>query len=630
MGECCKPVVLLAPVVPNLPDGCNEAMEQYIQNLEREKICARNPVGENDFNFITPHEARILARIGGLVVKHRADKVVEVSVGEPRLVKLAREELFNMLSPEQQEVRKQFNYLPWNYEFPKKMRLPCEHTQTVTQPIKDVFVYAVGNILYNGKTYAANCRHRVSQGDEHPWCLICLIENNIAPKCARGCYLCAVMNDTAMAGRMVLADKYLTELKESGKVTTAATLIRSDILTQMDADLAEEAELGKLAWPKEWNASYKGYIRSATRIPFHYPMSTAAKCRRTSAAFKTKLKRHFVAMKRTWREWKESLETQTPKSRPQVAKRSKGRPGSGKKQTPKRPARKRKAKSINTADNGSGDDGSHSDASKTGPPTPKRKRRHHKRVPEVIRSTNHRLGAWMADKSSKCRPFTRNDHANETYDYSRASAAAKALYPDVGCYPDPVNVPGTRSRQRTLLLPTTRVLKKVNRAMARYVKQPSIFKPNLKMTSRHHDDATTHTMINQEVLVNDADQRGRFPSDNCLVYVTQGELRRQEYLLRQQCRALEVNDRLMTVLLNVSADTSDQYSANINALVDGVRNAHEVHMRTAPELLGSTIQMRVRDNCIRKGFPKEEFDKQFSLGFPDYGGNEPMRDTVLG
>ena len=53
-------------------------------------------------------------------------------------------------------------------------------------------------------------------------------------------------------------------------------------------------------------------------------------------------------------------------------------------------------------------------------------------------------------------------------------------------------------------------------------------------------------------------------------------------------------------------------------------------MRTAPELLGSTIQMRVRDNCIRKGFPKEEFDNQFSLGFADYGGTDPMRDTVLG
>ena len=150
-------------------------------------------------------------------------------------------------------------------------------------------------------------------------------------------------NDTAMAGRMVLADKYLTELKESGKVVTAATLIRSDILTQMDADLAEEAELGKLAWPKEWNASYKGYTRSATRIPFHYPMSTSARCKVKWAGFKAKLRRHFDTMKRTWREWKESLETQTPKSRPQVARRSKGRPGSGKKPTPKRPSRKRKA-----------------------------------------------------------------------------------------------------------------------------------------------------------------------------------------------------------------------------------------------------------------------------------------------
>ena len=59
---------------------------------------------------------------------------------------------------------------------------------------------------------------------------------------------------------MVLADKYLTKLKENGKIMTAATLIRSDIKTQIDANLAEEAELGKIAWPIEWNVSYKGYI----------------------------------------------------------------------------------------------------------------------------------------------------------------------------------------------------------------------------------------------------------------------------------------------------------------------------------------------------------------------------------
>ena len=76
--------------------------------------------------------------------------------------------------------------------------------------------------------------------DEHPWCLICLITANIPPKCGRSCYICAVMSETAISNRTILAEKYLGEIKEHGKITTAATLIRSDIHTQMEADLAEE------------------------------------------------------------------------------------------------------------------------------------------------------------------------------------------------------------------------------------------------------------------------------------------------------------------------------------------------------------------------------------------------------
>ena len=630
MADCCKNIVSMTLQQVKLNNTVDSAVIKYIKHFEAEEQVIK-AFSKDSVEFITHNEMRTLANIGGFVVKRTSNKKAEVTLGEHHKIPLAREELFSMLTPEQQEVRLRYGYLPWNWTYPDKVRVPCEHTATVTQPIRDVFINTIGNILYNGKLYAANCRHRVSQGDEHPWCLICLINANIPPKCGRSCYICAVMSETAISNRTILAEKYLGEIKEHGKITTAATLIRSDIHTQVEADLAEEDELGRLDWPKEWGTSYKGYVYSATRIPYHYPVSQGARFSHNTATFRDKLKRHFVVMKRKWREWKDKPTAAKPMPRKQVARRSAGKPGTSKQSEEKPNPRKRKADEVKTP-SGEGDESEHnSEDDDSGPKTPPPKRRSHKRVPEVIRSSNHRLGAWKSKTNNKCTINTANNSRSENFDYSEASSAAQALQPDVGTLLPPAQY-GTRSRLRTQLLPTQQVVKKINRAMRRYVNKPSIFKPDLKTTSRQHNDVTTVTKINPEVLVSSADDKGKYPTDNCLVYITQAELRRQEYLLRQQCRALEVNDRLITVLLNTFKDTTDPFNALIHSLADGIRNAHTVHMRTAPEMLGTTIQIRVRDNCIRRGYPKEEFDRQFALGFADYENNnqDQMRTSVLG
>jgi hypothetical protein len=56
----------------------------------------------------------------------------------------------------------QFDFADWQPELP-------------TNDNWREFKYAPTNIRMNGKTYAANCRHRTVDWDEHPWCVHCLI-----------------------------------------------------------------------------------------------------------------------------------------------------------------------------------------------------------------------------------------------------------------------------------------------------------------------------------------------------------------------------------------------------------------------------------------------------------------------
>ena len=49
----------------------------------------------------------------------------------------------------------------------------------VVKETRITFIYALGNILYNGECYAANCKHRVSMWDEHPWCTPCILEKRV-------------------------------------------------------------------------------------------------------------------------------------------------------------------------------------------------------------------------------------------------------------------------------------------------------------------------------------------------------------------------------------------------------------------------------------------------------------------
>jgi hypothetical protein len=119
-------------------------------------------------------------------------------------------------------------------------------------------------------------------------------------------------------------------------------------------------------------------------------------------------------------------------------------------------------------------------------------------------------------------------------------------------------------------------------------------------------------------------------SDHCLVYATQAEIRRQEYLLRQQCKALEVAEPLLVAAYNLAQSYDDEPSRDLVKVLEGIKNAHNVHMRSATELLGTTIQQRVRDNCIRKGYTKQQADECFAQVHPANDNVKRMKTHLLG
>ena len=123
-----------------------------------------------------------------------------------------------------------------------------------------VFKYAPTNIRFEGKTYAANCRHEVSAGDEHPWCPRCLRKANIQ-KCVTSddCYLCNRMTKEAKK-RLHSSNTYSTKpVAEPKRKVRLAAMIK----TQIHADFADRTS--ETTKPED----YIGYCRPANVVPLY-------------------------------------------------------------------------------------------------------------------------------------------------------------------------------------------------------------------------------------------------------------------------------------------------------------------------------------------------------------------------
>jgi hypothetical protein len=452
------------------------------------------------------------------------------------------------------------------------------------------------------------------------------------------------MSSSAKAMRNAALAKYLLEKEKGGDVKTVPTPLRKDVHHQIHADMAEEHKIGTryYQYPNEWVEQYQGFYRSAVRTPFYAAIRTVAKAVERKEDILPIVKEHFEQMKLDFEDWNERLEIgddilknkmaaelQLKPDRSQTARRTKGKP--------KPSVEQNKPESGDTVDNsdfnrksGSGEDGDEvlqspepTEAAKT----PQKARRDHRRVPGTIRTTSHRLGAWRFNSHTRLTEQTAHETKSQNFDYSDAAFAAKRLNDDTKI----VVHRTTKSSERTRaeLIPSDRVLSKVNKSMQRFAENyDSVFKPDLSSTSKHHNDVVPESKIRTEVLVNDEDRDGKLPSDHCLLYATQGEARRQEYLLRQQCKALEVAEPLLVAAYHCLDKFDDEQSRDLKTVLEGVQNAHNVHMRAATELLGTTIQQRTRDNCIRKGYSKEQVDQCFSEIYPPNEDVKSPRETL--
>jgi hypothetical protein len=138
-----------------------------------------------------------------------------------------------------------------------------------------IFFGAPHNIIFNGITYAANCRHPTLDWDEHPWCINCIRSNNIVPcrdpddhsppdhELGEGpCYICERMSrDQVM--------RFLEALNTGKPIIQASPPLPPQIRCQIDADLSMSEDMTPV-FPNHWETLSIGWIRPSNLFPiFH-------------------------------------------------------------------------------------------------------------------------------------------------------------------------------------------------------------------------------------------------------------------------------------------------------------------------------------------------------------------------
>ena len=148
-----------------------------------------------------------------------------------------------------------------------------------TQENWRLFIYAPSNIRHNGRTYAANCRHRVVGWNEHPWCEICLVNAGIItcdpptsltnPE-ASDCYICERMSPRLRQKVCKNIASKREELKREGKPLEVKTiLLPAYIRHQVHADRAETEVHRQKDVNNAWREGYIGFCRPMYALPYY-------------------------------------------------------------------------------------------------------------------------------------------------------------------------------------------------------------------------------------------------------------------------------------------------------------------------------------------------------------------------
>ena len=633
--------------VPRVKVDLNDEAKEFVDSYLKEKHVYVQRIGDSTL-YITPLEFAFAVNAGGIVSKLYKSKHKVIKLSEDSIV-TARDRIWTKLPEAHRSVWGKFHFLPYNWQLPIRMALGTPRLRVPMQDTKNTFIYAPGNILYNGECYAANCKHRVSMWDEHPWCTPCILEKELPTNCVVQCYVCKVMSKDALALRKAEIMRYKAEFEDLGQVKSKAKALRKNCPTQFHADIAESELVCKTKGHNPaWNTDYKGYYKPSTKCPHYMSWSEATSKGLFEGKLDEEVKTQLRAAIDLYRETKENkLRAKEEKAKEEASKKEDDdneNSDAGKSdvestkqasdvETTTQPSSKRKRKRKRRRKSKSKAEGEESpEAEETEEEIPHKKRKTHRKVAKVFTKETKTLGSWVETSNDKVTVIEYGPR-RVTYEFGDCAVAAKAIDPQTRTYIEQPRRLTTKdlmgARARSLLVPSDDVIKRVNKEMYRFADcEQGVYRPDFKKTFKH-DFRYPVSNIRETVMENVADRNGKFPTDDCLLFVTQREIRSQEFLLRQQCKALEVAEPLFEAVLNYCRNLSGERDLHFAKVIEGLNQVHRMHLRCSTKLLGRTIQQRVRDQCLRLGLNFEETNDKLSQLLPANDSIYHARNTVI-
>ena len=192
------------------------------------------------------------------------------------------------------EFTRRFPYIPVNHDLPRLDLVPGDYdfeNWNPPLPTKEnwrTFRYAPSNIRCDGKSWAANCRHEVSDWDEHPWCKSCLVAADIQPcKSEDACYICELM-PTNPKKLFKMRLKYGLDLKAKNKKSDSDGATKAPAVIAVSETAANPADK---TLPSE-----SPTVTTPTVTPPVVPVVTPVKARTLRSEIRTQIHANYLTL----------------------------------------------------------------------------------------------------------------------------------------------------------------------------------------------------------------------------------------------------------------------------------------------------------------------------------------------
>ena len=224
---------------------------------------------------------------------------------------------------------------------------------------------------------------------------------------------------------------------------------------------------------------------------------------------------------------------------------------------------------------------------------PHKKRKTHRKAAKIFTKETKTLGSWVETSNDKV-TVVEYGRRRVTHEFGDCAVTGKAIVPQTRTYIEQPRRVTTKdlmgARAISLLVPSEDVIKRVNKDMYRFADcEQGVYRPDFEKTFKH-DFRYPVSNIRETVMENVADRNGKFPTDDCLLFATQRGIRSQEFLLRQQCKSLEVAEPLFEAVLNYCRNLSGERDLHFAKVIEGLNQVHCMHLRYSKKLLGRPKQ----------------------------------------